>query len=102
MYKKILKYLYLPKLKKLEKEIGCKLVFHHIPNRYINGIMRCEMTKTFRKFGLDIEKGQNHFTIGKIVDGKSSRFNPNSIEYQSWLGGYTVKLASERMITVED
>ncbi len=102
IYQTLLKYLYIPQLKKLEKDIGCKLVFHHIPNRYINGIMSCGMTSTFQKFGLDILKGKNHFTMGKIVEGKSSRFNKEATEYQSWLGGYTVKLASEKMFTVED
>src|SRR2546426_9239661 len=47
-------------------------------------------------------KGQNHFTIGKVVNGVSTRFDRNAIEYQSWLGGYTVKLSRERSWRVEE
>lgn len=60
------------------------------------------MTRTWKKAGLDIAKGQNHFTIGREVDGVSSRFDPSSITYQSWLGGYTVRLGSDRPWSVED
>jgi hypothetical protein len=60
------------------------------------------MTKTWQRFGLDIEKGANYFTMGEVVDGTSSRFDLNAAEYQSWLGGYMVKLATEKMLSVED
>lgn len=60
------------------------------------------MTKTWRRFGLDIEVGANYWTIGRVANGESSRFNPNSIEYQSWLGGYTVKLVSNANWSIED
>lgn len=56
--------------------------------------MSCEMTRTWKKFGLNIKNGQNHFTMGKVVNGKSTRFDRTSDEYQSWLGGYTVKLTN--------
>lgn len=102
LYQKLVKYIYLPMLEKLTKEIGCKLVFHDIPEHYINAIMSCEMTRTWMRSGLEIVKGQNHFTIGKIVEGVSTRFDRTSPEYQSWLGGYTVKLATERPWSVED
>jgi hypothetical protein len=60
------------------------------------------MTRTWKKAGLDIVKGQNHFTIGKVIGATSSRFNPLSLVYQSWLGGYSVKLASNKTWSVED
>jgi hypothetical protein len=93
IYQKLVQYFYIPKLKKLEKEIGCRLVFNYIPERYIKSVMSCEMTKTWKKSGLNIEKGKNHFTVGKVVGSKSTRFDRNSDQYQSWLGGYTVKLS---------
>ena len=97
-----MKLFYLPLLEDLAKEIGCKLVFHHLPDRYIPAIMSCEMTQTWRTAGLDILKGQNHFTIGKIVNGMSTRFDRNAPEYQSWLGGYTMKLSTDKSWTVKD
>lgn len=90
---KIIKHVYLPRLKKVEHDVGCKLRFHNIPDRYINGWVTCEMTKTWKKFGLDIKMGANYFTMGHAVNGASSRFDPNAPEYQSWLGGYTVRLS---------
>lgn len=102
IFQKLAEYIYLPKIKRLEKEIGCRLVFHHIPEQYINAIMSCEMTGTWKRFGLNIQKGLNHFTMGKVVNGMSSRFDRNATEYQSWLGGYTVRLASEEIWSVKD
>lgn len=64
--------------------------------------MSCEMTKTWKRAGLDIVKGQNHFTIGKPIGGVSTRFDRATPEYQSWLGGYTLKLACDQHWTVED
>jgi len=100
--KKIIQHFYFPRLDNLDKEIGYKLIFHKIPDRYINGVISCEMTRTWQNFGLDIVKGKNHFTIGRVINSISTRFDADSSQYQSWLGGYTVKLASEKMITVED
>jgi len=102
IYQKLVRLIHHPLLEDLTKEIGCKLVFHHLPDRYIPAIMNCEMTKTWTRAGLEIVKGQNHFTIGKVVDGVSTRFDRNAIEYQSWLGGYTVKLSTDRFWKVED
>ena len=102
IYQRLAQWIYLPRLRTLEKEIGCRLVFHDIPDRYINAIMRYEMTAIWKRAGLDVVKGQNHWTVGTIVDGSSSRFDPNAAEYQSWLGGYTVRLSSEKMRSVGD
>lgn len=94
--------IYIPKFRKLESEIGCGLKFHDLPSCYINGWMRQDMTKTWKKFGLNIERGANYFTMGRVVNGTSSRFDPSSPEYQSWLGGYTVRLASKQEWKPED
>lgn len=102
IYEQLVKLIYLPRMKRLDHEIGCALKFKYIPDRYINSIMSCEMTQTWKKFGLDVVKGKNHFTIGKVQNGISSRFDKNSPAYQSWLGGYTVLLGEERMFTPEE
>ena len=101
IYQRLVQYFYIPRLEKLEKEIGCRLVFNYIPESYINSIMSCEMTRTWKKFGLNVERGKNHFTVGKIAGGKSTRFDRNSNQYQSWLGGYTVKLSPGENWTFE-
>ena len=99
---KIARYIYLPQFKKVEHQIGYKLILRDIPSSYINGWVTVDMTQTWRRFGLDVIRGANYFTIGSIVNADSSRFDPNSLEYESWLGGYTLKLASTKPWTVED
>jgi hypothetical protein len=99
---KLAQLIFLPKLRKVEHEIGYKLVFRDIPPRYINGWVSWDMTKTFKKFGLAIEAGANYWTMGKIVRGDSSRYDQNAPEYQSWLGGYAVKLVPGQMWGVDD
>lgn len=99
---RFVQYLYIPKFRKLERKIGYKLIFRDIPSDYINGWMSCDMTQTWQNFGLDVVAGANYWTVGKIIDGESSRFDPNSLEYQSWMGGYTVKLVPKVIWTPED
>lgn len=102
IYQTLLRWVYLPYLEKLTRDIGCKLTFHHIPQNYIQAVISCEMTATWKRAGLDILKGQNYFTMGKVSEGGSSRFSRTSQEFQSWLGGYTVKLRPGLQWTVED
>lgn len=92
----------LNKLKRAENKIGYKLLFKNIPDIWINGLMRCDMTHTWQKFGLKIYRGANYFTIGKIKDGISTRFDFAEPQYQSWLGGYTVKLKEAREWNLQD
>jgi hypothetical protein len=99
---KFAKHFYLPKFRKIEHKIGCKLIFDNIPGDYINGWVVCEMTKTWQRAGLDITKGANYFTMGKLVKGESSRFERDEVEYESWLGGYTVKLSSKKSWPARD
>ncbi len=102
IFQKLVQLFYLPKLQRLEKDIGCKLVFPHIPDRYINAVISCNMTGTWKNFGLNVEKGLNHFTMGGVANGMSSRFDRNAPEYQSWLGGYTVKLNGDSQWNFKD
>ncbi len=92
----------LNKLKRAENKIGYKLLFKNIPDIWINGLMRCDMTRTWQKFGLEISRGANYFTVGKVKDGISTRFNFVEPQYQSWLGGYTVKLKENRVWILQD
>ncbi len=92
----------LKKLGQAEHEIGYKLVFKQIPDVWINGLMRCDMTRTWKKFGLKISRGANYFTVGQIKNDVSSRFTLGETGYQSWLGGYTVKLKEAREWTLQD
>lgn len=102
LFQSLVRQFYLPAQDRLANQIGCRLLFRYLPHYYLQGIVRCDMTRTWKRAGLDIAKGQNHFTIGRVVDGVSSRFDPSSIAYQSWLGGYTVKLDSGQTWSVED
>ncbi len=99
---KLAQLLFIPKLHRTEKKIGYKLIFRNIPSRYINGWVGWDETETWKKFGLNLEAGANYWTIGNIVNGVSSRYDRNAPEYQSWLGGYVVKLASKQSWTIED
>lgn len=92
----------LSKLKQAERQIGYKITFHTIPNIWINGLMRCDMTHTWQNFGLKILRGANYFTVGKVKDGISTRFNFTEPQYQSWLGGYTVKLEHGQQWTLQN
>ena len=96
----LVKYFYLPRFQKLERGIGYKFVFHNIPSFYINGWVSCDMTKTWRH--LNVVKGANYFTMGKLIKGESSRFERGTVEYQSWFGAYTLKLKSKGNWTTKD
>lgn len=102
MLEKLAELILLPKIRAAEKRIGYKLVFSDIPKEYIQGIVSWDMSNTFKDAGLKIEVGMNYWTIGKIIHDVSSRFERKAVEYQSWLGGYLVKLAVEQHWTVED
>ncbi len=99
---KLVSFFYPRTLDKLERKIGCTLVFHDIPDRFINGIFAGSITEGWKRSGLDVEEGANHFTMGRVVNGVSTRFDRGAPEYQSWLGGYTVRWAKEKVLTVQD
>lgn len=102
LFQWILRLTYIPAQKRLAKQIGCRLVFQYFPKAYLPGMVRCAMTRTWKSAGLNIIRGQNHFTVGNVDDGRSGRFDPNSVTYQSWLGGYSVKLVEGELWSVKD
>lgn len=94
--------IFLPRIRRIEKKIGYALVFRDIPPRFINGIVPWPMTALWQSFGLDVQAGMNYWTIGKVVDGVSTRYTRAAPEYQAWLGGYVVKLPPGKSWTPED
>lgn len=99
---KITNSIFRPKFRRFENKIGYKLYFRNIPERFVKGLVEWDITDTFKKFGLDIEEGMDYWTLGHIINGISSRFDRNAPEYQSWLGGYIVKLVSKQTWIEED
>jgi len=102
MLQKLIQKYYSYGFKRTEKITGVSIKFHHIPHRFINGWVTRDMTPTWKKFGLDIVSGANYFTMGHMVGGDSSRFNPESPEYQAWLGAYAVRLAHPQKWNIRD
>lgn len=80
--------------------MGYRLVLPQSPH-LINGMMIFDMTPVWKRAGIDAE-GINYFTIGKIENGLSSRFDPESPYFQLWFGGYIVKFAEDREWTLKD
>jgi hypothetical protein len=93
--------LYLKKIDRLEKRIGYRLVFPRFSDSWINGCVRVDLTKAWKRFGLDVT-GIDYFTMGNLVGGVSTRFDPKARQYQSWIGGYLVKFNEARNWTVQD
>ncbi len=92
---------YLKHLRKLERNIGCRLAFSYIPANFIQGWASVDMTKTWTRFGLNAS-GINYFTMGAVSSDKSTRFDPKSPLYQSWLGGYLVTSPNFQKWSVSD
>lgn len=73
-----------------EKQVGYTLQFPDLSPNWIPKVMLVDMSFTWKKHGLDAI-GCNYFSIGKITDGISERYDPNSDYYQAWVGGYLAK-----------
>ena len=99
---KIVQLKFFFKIRKCEKVLGYKLVFPYIPSEYIQGWVSWDETETWQKFGLNLERGANYWTMGKIIKGDSSRYERETKEYESWLGGYVIKLAPGEKWSMED
>ena len=83
------------KTKFREKQLGYRLKLNRLSHGWINGFVIFDMTPVWKKAGMDAS-GVNYFTIGNIKNSLSSRFNPSSLYYQAWLGGYIVKFSNKR------
>lgn len=82
-------------VKSFEKQMGFKVELNNLDPNWINGVMIFDMTPIWRKHGIDA-KGTNYYTIGKVENGLSSRFDPLSPYYQAWLGCYIVQFDKYR------
>ena len=86
----------------LEKKIGYRVEFTHIPKVWIQGVVRINMGPSWAKHGIRT-LGVNYWTIGSLTEnGTSSRYIRNKRQYQSWLGAYLVKFKDDRNFTVQD
>lgn len=88
-------------VKRREKQLGYKLVLNNLFPHWIDGTMIYDMSSVWKKANMDAI-GVNYFTIGAVKNGKSTRFDPMSPYYQSWLGGYIVRFANPQKWTVEN
>jgi len=89
------------KILRLEKEMGYRLILNPDPKNWINAAAVLDMTPVWYNYGLRA-RGINYATFGKIKNGLSTRFNPQSLYFQSWLGGYIVKLDNPQDWTIDD
>ena len=94
--------IHLPRYRRAERGVGYKIEFTYLPDQWLQSVMRCDMTATWKAFGLGILHGTNHFTVGAICNGKSERFNKTADSYQSWIGGYVVRLSNDRKWEIQD
>lgn len=94
-------FLYYLWVKKREKALGYRLELHANADTWVNGEMLFDMTSVWKRFGQDAI-GVNYFTIGKVENGVSSRFNPQSDYFQAWLGGYIVTFTNPKKWNVND
>lgn len=88
-------------VKKVERQLGFRLILNQDGNKWIDGTMIFDMTPVWKKYGFDAI-GVNYFTIGEVNNGISSRFDSNSPYYQAWLGGYVVRFSKSRKWTIND
>lgn len=77
----------------MEKELGYRLKLNP-PENWIGSTLTADMTNVWAGAGL-AEVGASYFTIGKVTNNLSERFNPNSDYYQAWLGGYIARFPLE-------
>jgi hypothetical protein len=94
-------FLSFQQVKKVERLLGFRLILNQDGNKWIDGTMIFDMTPVWKKYGFDAT-GVNYFTIGKVSNGISSRFDSNSRYYQAWLGGYIVRFFKSRKWTIDD
>src|SRR3989344_6514407 len=94
-------YIYYLKVKLFEKKLGFRVELKHLEPDWINGVMIFDMTPIWRQHGI-MARGNNYYTIGKVKNGLSSRFDPLSPYYQAWLGCYIVQFDKYRDWGVQD
>src|SRR5690242_15283360 len=87
--------LHATRIRALEKQIGYRLVFPKVAPGWIEGVAAVDLSKNWKKFGLDAS-GVDYFTMGAVGGGISTRFDPRADQFQSWIGGYLVRVNRPR------
>ncbi len=98
---KLLAKIYALWVHRLERRIGYRLEFSHIPDTWVDGQMIFDMSPVWAKHQIKAV-GINYFTVGKLVNGISSRFLRHEKQYQSWFGAYLVKFDNAKKFTLQD
>jgi hypothetical protein len=89
------------RIRALEKQIGYRLLFPKVAPGWIQGCAAVDLTKNWRRFGLDAT-GVDYFTMGALGNGISTRFDPSAYQFQSWMGGYLVKVEGPTTNALQD
>jgi hypothetical protein len=89
------------KIRTLEKHLGYGLRFRRIPAAWIQGCASFDLTSSWQAAGLNVT-GIDYFTVGTVVRGRSTRFDSNAETFQSWIGGYLVRLNEDRPYTIQE
>jgi hypothetical protein len=98
---RFLERMHYKRISALEREIGYRLTFPNIHEGWIQSWACFNLSKSWKKFGLDIT-GIDYFTMGEFVNGISTRFDPCAQQFQSWIGGYLVRLDTRRTVALQD
>ncbi len=96
----VAKLIYIKACRK-EKELGYRLILPQLDDQWINGYMMHDLSATWRRIGL-AASGVNYWTTGSVKDGQSLRFKRDSLLYQSWFGGYLVRLHDHHTWSQQD
>ncbi len=83
-----------------EKELGYTLNFTHLPQTWVQNIMKVDITNTWHKHKLKA-KGIGLFSIGNINGRNSTRYQIKSAYFQAWVGGYIFKTDDKENWTKE-
>lgn len=98
---KLFAFIYSNWIRRVEKKIGYRIEFKHIPHTWINGMLAFDIEKSWRKHGIEAW-GVDYWTTGSLKDGVSSRFLRTEKQYQSWLGAYLVKFKNSKCFSLQD
>ena len=102
VFLKLFAFIYSGHTAKIEKRIGYRVEFTHIPEAWINGWVTFDMEKSLAKHGIRAWC-IDYFTMGSLTKNSvSSRYARNEKQYQSWLGAYLVKFKEDRKFTIQD
>lgn len=85
----------------LEKEIGYQLTFPTISQGWIQSWASFDLSKSWNRLGLRVT-GIDYFTMGELVNGVSTRFDPHAEQFQTWIGGYLLRLDTRQTCTLQD